>query len=121
VPNTSERVQVTVGPEIEHDHPVPAAAVGVNPAGNGSVTVTADPFVAVSPVLVTVSVKLPGPPRRNVEAFDVLSIARLGPAIVFIVTEPVPGVVSPPPLAVAEFVMDGGASEAISTDTEIPG
>jgi hypothetical protein len=50
------RVHVTVWPAgAGHVHPVPAAAVGVSPAGNVSVTVTGAVVVA-PPMLVTVSV-----------------------------------------------------------------
>src|ERR1700674_728300 len=53
--NASERVQVTICPTgAGQVHPAPAAAVGVNPAGRVSVTVTV-PLVATLPELVAVS------------------------------------------------------------------
>ena len=59
-----------------HVQPVPEALVGVNPEGRGSLTVTVVPLVA-PPLLVTVKVKLPVPPRTKVEALDVFETTRL--------------------------------------------
>jgi hypothetical protein len=114
-------VQVTVCPDIPQVQPVPLAALGVNPVGSESVTVTTVPFVPVPPLLVTVKVKLPVAPRANVDALAVLEMFRSGPVTVPTVTEPVAGVVSPPPLTVAEFINDAGAFEAMLTDTEMAG
>src|SRR5262245_21077286 len=63
--NASARVQFTLCPVMGQVQPFPVAVVGANPVGSGSSTVTV-PLVALPPLLVTVSVKLPVPPRWNV-------------------------------------------------------
>src|SRR4029078_4140645 len=100
--------------------PGPDAAVGDNPAGTESLTVTV-PFVAVSPLFVAVSVKVAGEPRRKVEALGVLERVRFGPASVFTVTDPVAAVVSPPPMTLAELVTDAATFPLTFTAMEIAG
>src|SRR5512132_1944532 len=99
---------------MEHAQPVPRALVGVNPEGSGSLTVTVSPLVA-RPLFVTVKVKLPVPPRTNVGALAVLEMVRSGSVAVLTVTDPMAGVVSPPPLTLAVFVSDAAAFEATFT------
>src|SRR5262245_22633239 len=53
--SASLRLHETVGALIAQDQPVPLAAVGVNPAGNASLTVTV-PLVAAAPRFRTVMV-----------------------------------------------------------------
>ena len=113
-------MQVTVELEILHVHPVPLAAVGVSPVGTASLTVTVLPFVAVPPLLRTLSVKVPVPPRVKLDAPAVLDISRSGPPAVFTVTEPLAGAL-PPPLTLAVFVSEPVAFAETLTDTVITG
>ena len=115
--NTSVRVQLTARVHVQ---PVPVALAGVNPAGSESLTVTTVPFVAL-PLLVTVKVKLPVPPRKKVGALAVFEIVKSGPAAVPIVTEPVEAVESPPPTTEALFVSDAPAFAATVTWIVIAG
>ena len=92
--------------------PVPVAAVGVRPAGSPSVTVTSVPSVATPPLFVAVKMKLPEDPRTRVEALAVLVRVRSVGSAVLTVTEPVAGVLSPPPLTEAVFVREFVAFEA---------
>ena len=104
-----------------HAHPVPLAVVGVSPVGSSSVTYTICPFVAVLPLLVTVSVKLPVLPRVSVAALAVFATVSDGSAgaDVATVTDPVAAVLSPPPLTLAVFVSDAPASDATVAATVI--
>jgi hypothetical protein len=72
-------------------------------------------------LFVTVKLKLPVPARTNVGAPAVLEIVKSGASAVLIVTEPLAGVESPPPLTVAVFVSEAAAVAATSTATEIAG
>jgi hypothetical protein len=94
--------------------------VGVNPVGIGSLSVTVVPSVA-PPLFDAVKLKLPVPPRTNLEALAVFEIVKSGEPAVPIVTEPLAGVESPPPLTVAVFVSEAAAVAATSTATEIAG
>jgi hypothetical protein len=78
------------------------------------------PLVA-PPLFVTVKLKLPVPPRTNVAALAVFETVKTGASMVLIVTEPLAGVESPPPLTVAVFVSDGPAFAATLTEMEIAG
>jgi hypothetical protein len=97
-----------------HAQPVPLAEVGVSPDGSESLTVTVVPSVAALPPFVTVSVKLPVPPRVSVAALAVFSMVSDGVdgSAVLTVTEPVAAVLSPPPLTLAVLVSDAPALAA---------
>jgi len=100
-----------------HAHPVPLAVVGVSPVGSVSVTYTIVPFVAPSPLLVTVSVNVPVPPRVSVPALAVFVIVNdgVGGATVLTVTDPEADELSPPPTTLAVFV--SGVPAPLATDT----
>jgi hypothetical protein len=100
--------------------PLPLADVGLKPSGIGSLTVTL-PLVAVLPALDTASVKLPLPPRGKAESLAVFVILKSGVPLMFTVAESLADVLSPPPLTLAELVMEAGASEFTFTDTEMFG
>lgn len=115
------RVQVTVWLLVLHVQPVPLTAVGVNPVGKVSDTVTVVPSVARPPLFVTVSVNVPVPPRMSVDALDVFVITRSGGAAVLTVTDPDADVVSPPPMTLAVFVSEAAAAFATEEVTLIVG
>ena len=113
-------MHVTVWLLTLHVHPVPLAAVGVSPVGSVSVTVTVVPFVAPSPLLVTVSVNVPVLPRVNVALLAVFAIVRSTGAAVLTVTDPDADELSPPPATLAVFVSDAPASLATDAVTLTP-
>ena len=78
---------------------------------------TVVPSVACPPVLATANVNVPLPPRINVEELDVFVIVRLTGSTVLTVTDPVPLVVSPPPMTLAVLVKDAEAFDATVTGT----
>ena len=115
-------MHVTVCPLTLHVHPVPLAPVGVSPVGSVSVTVTVVPFVAPSPLFVTVSVNVPVLPRVSVPLLAVFTSVNDGAvgATVVTVTAPDADVLSPPPTTLAVFVSEALASLATDAVTLIP-
>ncbi len=94
---TSARVHETFGAATAQAQPAPLAAIGTNPAGRASETVTA-PTVGPVPTFETVREKVPVAPLRNVAGACVLRIVRSA-------TTPTP----PPALAVS-FAGSGSGS-----------